>query len=194
MDIGSYAFGDCAIIFGLFSHCPDSGIPCLLRTGISGDPRHSDSPRSRLSSCPLNPCSSRILEGALEALRENGFIDGQNIALRQYNAEGDMATLNAIARQVTDGQFDMVMTFSTPAMQAVAKANTKGKAIHVFGLVADPFAAGVGLRRDAPLDHPRHLVGTGIPFLWTNLFSSHVKCFRASKRWVWPGIPQSPIP
>ena len=103
------------------------------------------------------------LEGALETLRENGFIDGQNIALRQYNAEGDMATLNAIARQVTDGQFDMVMTFSTPAMQAVAKANTKGKAIHVFGLVADPFAAGVGLRREAPLDHPRHLVGTGIP-------------------------------
>ena len=95
------------------------------------------------------------LEGALETLRENGFIEGQNIALRQYNAEGDMATLNAIARQVTDGQFDMVMTFSTPAMQAVAKANTKGKAMHVFGLVADPFAAGVGLRRDAPLDHPR---------------------------------------
>ena len=56
-----------------------------------------------------------------------------------------MATLNAIKRQVTDGQLDVVVTFSTPAMQAVAKANTKGKAIHVFGLVADPFAAGVGL-------------------------------------------------
>src|SRR5262245_11856981 len=109
------------------------------------------------------PVLQEGLEGALESLRENGFIDGQNIALRHYNAEGDMATLNAIARQVTDGQFDMVMTFSTPAMQAVAKANTKGKAIHVFGLVADPFAAGVGLRRDAPLDHPRHFVGTGIP-------------------------------
>src|SRR5690242_1166455 len=109
------------------------------------------------------PVLQEGLEGALETLRENGFIDGQNIALRQYNAEGDMATLNAIARQVTDGQFDVVMTFSTPAMQAVAKANTRGKAIHVFGLVADPFAAGVGLRRDAPLDHPRHLVGTGIP-------------------------------
>ena len=109
------------------------------------------------------PVLQEGLEGALETLRENGFIDGQNIALRQFNAEGDMATLNAIARQVTDGQFDMVMTFSTPAMQAVAKANTSGKAMHVFGLVADPFAAGVGLRRDAPLDHPRHLVGTGIP-------------------------------
>src|SRR5690349_14017817 len=109
------------------------------------------------------PVLQEGLEGALETLRENGLIDGQNIALRQFNAEGDMATLNAIARQVTDGQFDMVMTFSTPAMQAVAKANTKGKAIHVFGLVADPFAAGVALRRDAPLDHPRHLVGSGIP-------------------------------
>ncbi|HUC99147.1 MAG TPA: ABC transporter substrate-binding protein [Candidatus Polarisedimenticolaceae bacterium] len=117
------------------------------------------------------------LEGALETLRENGFIDGQNIALRQYNAEGDMATLNAIAHQVTDGQFDMVMTFSTPAMQAVAKANTQGKAIHVFGLVADPFAAGVGLRRDAPLDHPRHFVGTGIPLPVDQAFQLARKMF-----------------
>ena len=109
------------------------------------------------------PVLQEGLDGALETLRESGFIDGRNIAPRQFNAEGDVATLNAIARQVTDGQFDMVITFSTPAMQAVAKANTKGKAIHVFGLVADPFAAGVGLRRDAPLNHPRHFVGTGIP-------------------------------
>src|SRR5215475_15915213 len=127
------------------------------------------------------PVLQEGLDGALETLRENGFIDGQNIALRQYNAEGDMATLNAIARQVTDGQFDMVMTFSTPAMQAVAKANTKGKAIHVFGLVADPFAAGVGLRRDAPLDHPRHLVGTGIPLPVAESFRLARRFFPALK-------------
>src|SRR5262249_26047916 len=69
----------------------------------------------------------------------------------------------------------------TPAMQAVAKANDRGKTIHVFGLVADPFTAGVGLRRDAPLDHPRHLVGTGIPLPVAESFRLARKFFPALK-------------
>ena len=99
------------------------------------------------------------VEGILERLAGNGFIDGQTISLKRYNAEGDVATLNAIAREVTNGQFDMVLTVSTPAMQAVAKANKDGKAIHVFGLVTDPFGVGAGISPDNPLDHPEHLVG-----------------------------------
>src|SRR5215467_4868838 len=120
-------------------------------------------PRLAILVYASQPVLLQGLEGALEALKDDGFVDGQNLVLRQYNAEGDIGTVNTIARQITAGEFDVVMTFSTPAMQAVAKANDRGKAIHVFGLVADPFAAGVGLRRDAPLDHPRHFVGTGIP-------------------------------
>ena len=135
-----------------FSLIALTAVLLLASDCISGAPRHSEFPRSHCRR--LSTRARRRSRGALETLRENGFIDGQNIALRQYNAEGDMATLNAIARQVTDGQFDMVMTFSTPAMQAVAKANTKGKAIHVFGLVADPFAAGVGLRQRGSIGPP----------------------------------------
>src|SRR5262249_17842249 len=79
-----------------------------------------------------------------------------------YNAHGDMATANAIAREITDGRFDLVMTSSTPSMQAVANANRAGRTMHVFGLVADPFGSGVGLDRDNPLAHPRHMVGYGV--------------------------------
>ena len=105
-----------------------------------------------------------LLEGAqgmVEGLAANGFIDGQSIVLKQYNAEGDLATVNTIARQIIDGQFDLVLTMSTPAMQAVANANKAGKVTHVFGVVADPFSAGVGINREDPLDHPKHLVGIG---------------------------------
>src|SRR5262249_31090472 len=35
------------------------------------------------------------------------------------------------------------------------------RAMHVFGVVADPFSAGVGVSRENPLDHPKHLVGLG---------------------------------
>jgi ABC-type uncharacterized transport system substrate-binding protein len=105
-----------------------------------------------------------LLEGAqgmVEGLAENGFIDGRSIVFTRYNAEGDLATVNTIAKQVTDGHFDLVLTMSTPAMQAVANANKAGKVVHVFGVVADPFGAGVGINRENPLDHPRHLVGIG---------------------------------
>src|SRR6267142_44952 len=49
----------------------------------------------------------------------------------------------------------------TLSLQAVANANRGGKMVQVFGAVADPAVAGVGISYDKPLDHPRNLVGIG---------------------------------
>ena len=43
----------------------------------------------------------------------------------------------------------------------MATANKRGRLLHVFAAVADPFSAGVGLDRSNPLTHPRHLLGYG---------------------------------
>jgi ABC-type uncharacterized transport system substrate-binding protein len=101
------------------------------------------------------------VRGMLDGLAENGFIDGKNIVIRRFNAENDLPTANAIARQITNGEFDLVLTASTLSLQTVANANKAGRTIHVFGIVADPFGAGVGISRDNPLNHPKHLVGIG---------------------------------
>jgi ABC-type uncharacterized transport system substrate-binding protein len=101
------------------------------------------------------------VQGMIEGLAGAGFRDGERLRIQTYNAQGDLAAGNAIARQVTTGEFDLVLTSSTPSMQAVANANRAGRTKHVFGLVADPFGAGIGLDRAKPLDHPRHLVGLG---------------------------------
>src|SRR5439155_18329156 len=58
--------------------------------------------------------------------------------------------------------YDLVITSSTPSLQAVANNNRDGKVRHVFTLVADPFASGVGLDRSQPLKHPRFMVGQGV--------------------------------
>jgi putative tryptophan/tyrosine transport system substrate-binding protein len=100
-------------------------------------------------------------DGVLDALAAEGFIDGRNIAIQRFNAENDLPTANTIARQVTTGEYDMVITSSTLSMQTVANANKAGRVIHVFGVVADPFSAGIGISRENPLDHPKHLVGLG---------------------------------
>lgn len=101
------------------------------------------------------------VQGILAALSENGYADGKNMVLTRYNSENDVATGNAIAKEITDGRFDLVLTVSTLSMQAVANANKAGKTTHVFGLVADPFVSGVGLQRENPLAHPKHFVGIG---------------------------------
>lgn len=100
-------------------------------------------------------------EGAIEGLREAGFRDGETIELHLYNPEGDMPTANAIASEIEGSQYDMVITMGTPALQAMANANRAGNLVHVFGLSADPPSAGVGIDRDDPMGHPKHLVGVG---------------------------------
>jgi ABC-type uncharacterized transport system substrate-binding protein len=101
------------------------------------------------------------VRGILDALAEAGFADGRNIVIERFNAQNDLPTANTIARQVTTGGYDMVITSSTLSMQTVANANKAGRTMHVFGIVADPFSAGIGLSREHPLDHPKHLVGIG---------------------------------
>lgn len=99
--------------------------------------------------------------GILDALSEAGFADGKNITIRRFNAENDLATSNAIAKQLTTGAYELVVTSSTLSMQAVANANRGGAAKHVFGIVADPASAGVGISRNNPLEHPKHMAGIG---------------------------------
>jgi len=112
------------------------------------------------------PVLDDAVRGMIDGLAERGFVDGTSVTIRRYNAEGDLAQANAIAREIVGGPFDMALTSSTPSLQALATANERGRAagrrlIHVFAAVADPWSAGVGLDRRDPLVHPPHLVGYG---------------------------------
>lgn len=101
------------------------------------------------------------VRGMLDGLASAGFVDGRTVTIQRFNAENDLPTANAIARQVVDGGFDLVLTASTLSLQTVANANREGRAKHVFGIVADPFSAGVGIDRNDPLNHPPYLTGIG---------------------------------
>ena len=111
----------------------------------------------------LQHASSPVLDdgitGMIQGLAEHGFTKGTTAVIDRYNAEADMAVGNAIARQIVSGDYDLVLTSSTPSMQAVANANRDGQVLHVFGVVADPFSAGIGLDRADPMKHPKHMVG-----------------------------------
>jgi ABC-type uncharacterized transport system substrate-binding protein len=100
--------------------------------------------------------------GLLEALAARGYTDGDRIQLRRYNAEADIGTANAIAREVTTGAYDLIITLSTVSLQTVANANKSGsRTPHVFGLVTDPYGAGVSIEATNHAVHPPYLTGYG---------------------------------
>jgi ABC-type uncharacterized transport system substrate-binding protein len=99
--------------------------------------------------------------GVVAGLAAAGYSDVDTIRLRRFNAEGDAATSNTIARELVSGEYDLIVTLSTPSLQAVAGANRDAKVSHVFGMVSDPVAAGVGIARDDPMKHPPYMVGLG---------------------------------
>jgi putative tryptophan/tyrosine transport system substrate-binding protein len=113
----------------------------------------------------LQHASTMLLDegtrGAIDGLAENGFAEGKTIVIDKFNAHGDISVGSSIAKEMVNARYDVLLTMSTLSLQAVANANRGGKTVQVFGLVADPTVAGVGVSRSNPLDHPRNLVGYG---------------------------------
>lgn len=109
------------------------------------------------------PALDEGLVGALASLKERGYVDGGRMTLRQYNAQGDIATGNAIAKEVTSGDFDLIFSLSTVSLQTIANANrfATPPRRHVFALVSDPYAVGVGVSRENHMVHPPYMTGVG---------------------------------
>src|SRR5437660_975746 len=73
--------------------------------------------------------------GVLAGLAASGYQEGTTLLVHRYNAEGDTATSNAIARAIIGGDDELVVTLSTPSLQAIAAANRDARRPHVFGMV-----------------------------------------------------------
>ena len=103
------------------------------------------------------------IAGALAGLRDRGYSDGGRMTISKYNAQGDISTGNAIAKEVTSSNFDLILTLSTVSLQTVANANRYATPPrhHVFALVSDPYAVGVGVSRENHLLHPPYMTGFG---------------------------------
>ena len=108
------------------------------------------------------PVLEQGANGVIESLTTRGYADGARIELKRYNAEADIGTANAIAKEVTSGSYDLIISVSTLSLQTIANANKVGsRTPHVFGLVTDPYGAGVGIEATNHAIHPPHLTGYG---------------------------------
>ena len=127
-----------------------------------------------------NPLMDDLERGVLEQLAAGGYAEGERLALRRFSAEGDLPTANAIARQITEGNFEMAISLSTLCLQCLANANKDGHVIHVFGGVTDPAGAGVGIQRMNSTNKPPWLAGYGT-------FQPVEQILKEAKRF-WPNL------
>jgi ABC-type uncharacterized transport system substrate-binding protein len=89
-------------------------------------------------------------------LRDAGLVEGRDYELSVRNAQGDMATLTAMVDAALSSGADLLLTTSTPTLQAALR---RGREVPiVFTFVADAVAAGAGRSNE---DHLPNV--TGVP-------------------------------
>ena len=67
---------------------------------------------------------NKAKKGLIDALRDSGFIDGQNIRIIDNNAQGDLSMIPTILQSFKSQGVDLIVTNSTPCMVAAAQMIT----------------------------------------------------------------------
>ncbi|MFA6037006.1 MAG: ABC transporter substrate binding protein [Legionellales bacterium] len=86
-----------------------------------------------------SPEYTKAYQGVLLGLKEEGFIDGQNITINYQNAKGDLNTAYQIAHDFVKSKPDIIIPISTPSAQAVVSADESAHIPVVFAAVMEPF-------------------------------------------------------
>lgn len=99
-----------------------------------------------------HPALDAAGEGFLDALADNGFVDGENLRVDLQNPSGDAATLQLMAQQLQGGGYDLYLGIATDAVQAlsaqIADAPILGTAVTDYvasGLIAEVDAPGINV-------------------------------------------------
>ena len=82
----------------------------------------ADLPVVGLMKLVSHPALDAEQQGVKDALTAAGFVDGETVILQEANAEGDIPTLTTIAQKFVDDGVDLIVTTSTPALQAAFNA------------------------------------------------------------------------
>lgn len=83
-------------------------------------------------------------EGVRAGLKDSGLVEGEDYEIVVRNASGDLPTILGMFDTALQDRADMLVTFSTPTLQAAIKKTESNLVPVVFTFVTDPVAAGAG--------------------------------------------------
>ncbi len=95
--------------------------------------------------------------GVMEGLRESGLKEGRDFEVQTLNAHGDMATVSALIDAAVTGGADMLITFSTPTLQAALRRAQNVPV--VYNYVSSGLKAGAG---KSNVDHAPNVTGVNL--------------------------------
>lgn len=128
-------------------------------------------PRVGILTLGLAP-STQFVEAFRQALRENGYVEGRNIAFEYRFAEGNLEKLPALAAELVRVKVDLIVTESTQAAVS-AKHATQTIPIVMAATGLDPVKAGLV----ASLNRPGGNV-TGLILFGAELQAKRLQIFR----------------
>lgn len=95
-----------------------------------------------------HPALNKSESGFVDALKDKGYVDGENIEIDYQNGQGETSNLNTIATQFVGNSVDLIFAIATPAAQSCAGQTTE---IPIIGTAITDFAeAGLVNSNDNP--------------------------------------------
>lgn len=88
-----------------------------------------------------HPSLDNCREGFIEGLKQNGFVDGDNVEIEFQSAKNDPSVAGQIASNFAQSGKDLVCGISTPSAQALYTACFEKGIPVIFNAISDPVAA-----------------------------------------------------
>lgn len=131
------------------------GASIVIAADGSRREQRTSTPRVQVIAYSNAAFTDEVLAGIRDGFVEQKLTPGEGIELKVVNAQGDMSTLNQLVVDGVASQPDVIMSISTPSLQALLKRNDRIPC--VFTTVFDPYVTGVGTE---PTKH--HPLFTGV--------------------------------
>lgn len=122
-----------AVLFG----CGGDKAPTEQKTETSA--ATADAKTVAITAIVEHPSLDAVRKGAIEALAQEGYKEGQNLTVNFQSAQGNMGTAGQIAKQFAADNPDAIIAIATPSAQAVVSATTTVPV--VFSAVTEPVEA-----------------------------------------------------
>ncbi len=90
-------------------------------------------------------------EGVIEGLKEEGFVEGENLSIDYQNAQADMGISAQIADSFVSGKYDMIIAIATPAAMSAFNAAMDTEIPVVYTAITDPVEASLASADGKPL-------------------------------------------
>ena len=113
----------------------------LIALGVAGCESKEDVVTIGINQFVVHEALDASRQGFLDVLKENGYIEGENIEIDYKNAQGEQPTALTIAQDFSNSKKDLIFAIATPSAQASYNA-TKEIPI-IITAVTDPVDAGI---------------------------------------------------